>query len=102
MSISGFMGRLREKLGKTRSSLVENVKRVFSGTSIDDSVYEELEEILIQADVGPELTLQIVTDLRQRARQKGLQTPQELYDVLKEELVSLLEPGDHTIRWSAP
>ena len=103
MAFSGFMGKLREKLGKTRTNLVDNVKRVFSGrTRIDDEVFEELEEILLQADLGPEVTFQIVEDMRQKARKRGLETPDQLYEVLKEELALLLEPGDHALHWDAP
>ena len=95
-----LFGRLREKLDKTRAGLVQNVKRIFTGTSIDDSVYEQLEEILVQADFGIETALEIIEHMRKTARAKGLQDPQELYQVLKDELVAQLEPGDHTLEWN--
>ncbi len=98
----GFLGRLREQLGKTRSNLVDNVKRVFSGhTQINDDVYDELEEILVEADFGVELSLALVDEMRTAVRQRRLQNPDELYAVLKEELVAALEPGDHTLRFAA-
>jgi len=100
MASSGFLGRLREKLGKTRSSLVENVKRVFSGrTRIDDEVFDELEEILIQADMGPELTMQIVEDMRKQSRAKRLELPEELYELLKEEITATLSTADNSLVW---
>jgi fused signal recognition particle receptor len=97
-----LFGRLREKLDKTRSGLVQNVKRIFTGSAIDDSVYEQLEEILVQADFGIETALEIVEHMRKTARAQGLQDPQELYQVLKDELVAQLEPGDHSLSWSVP
>ncbi|MCP4643439.1 MAG: signal recognition particle-docking protein FtsY [bacterium] len=98
----GLIGRLRERLTKTRSGIVDNVRKVFSRhTRIDDDVFDELEEILIGADVGVETTMQIVEDLRETAKEKRLEDPQDLYEVLKEELVELLEPGDHTLGWKA-
>src|SRR5690554_6062781 len=66
----GFFGRLRERLTKTRSTLVDNVKRVFAGrTRIDEEVFEELEEILIEADMGVETVLTIVEDMRRISKE---------------------------------
>ena len=99
----GFFGRLRDKLGKTRSNLVENVKRVFSGrTKIDDEVFEELEEILIQADIGVDTTLAVIEDLRQKARSEKIEAPEALYEFLKDELVMALESSDRAINWTTP
>jgi fused signal recognition particle receptor len=98
----GFFGRLRDRLTKTRTSFVSNVKRVFSGrTRIDDEIFEELEQVLIEADMGVETTLAIVEDMRRVAREKKLENPQELYTVLEEELLKALEAGDHSISWKA-
>ena len=94
MSQPGFFGRLKERLGKTRSNLVENVKRVLGAHSkINDAVFEELEETLIEADVGVETTMAIVEDLREKAKTQRLEDPQALVGVLKEELIALLTPG---------
>ncbi len=99
----GFFGRLRERLTKTRTSLVHNVRRVLlMRPVIDDEVFDELEQILIEADMGVDTTMGIIEDMRRIAREKGLKSSEELYAVLKEELVSILEPGDHTMTWTAP
>ena len=98
----GFLGRLREQLSKTRSALTDNVKRVFTGRgALDDDVYDDLEEILIEADVGVETTLAIVEDMREKVRAQGLSTSEELYELLKTEMIALLEPGDHVLHWEA-
>jgi fused signal recognition particle receptor len=94
----GFFGRLRERLGKTRSALVDNVRRVFAGhTRIDDEVFEELEEILIQADLGVETTLEIIEEMRGVARENRLESPEALITVLKDQLTKALAPGDHVL-----
>jgi fused signal recognition particle receptor len=99
----GLMRRLRDRLDKTRSALADNVKRIFGGrTQIDEDVFNELEELLIEADVGVDTTLGIVEDMRRIARDRGLSDPEALYEVLKEEIVALLDPGDHTLCWDAP
>ena len=99
----GFFSRLKERLGKTRSALAENVKKIFSGRSkIDEEVFEELEEILIQADIGVETTLELLEDMRRLTRERGIESPEELYEVFKQELVTLLSEGNHELTWSTP
>jgi fused signal recognition particle receptor len=96
----GFLGKLRDRLGKTRGQLVENVLKVFGGHSVvNDEVFEELEETLIQADLGVETTLGIIEDMRRRAKQEGINEPAALMDILKDELTSILEKGDHELAW---
>ncbi len=97
----GFFGRLRERLTKTRSGFVSNVRRVLSlRPVIDDEVFEELEQILIEADLGVDTTMAVIEDMRRVSREKGLKSSEELYAVLKDELVQILEPGDHTMSWA--
>lgn len=99
----GLFGRLRERLGKTRNQLLDNVKRVFGAHSaIDEEVFEELEEILIQADLGVETTLEVVQQMRDIAQEQKLEDPEELLAILREELTKALEPGDHALNWEAP
>ncbi len=99
----GLFGRLRERLTKTRTSFVGNVKRVLLARPyIDDEVFEELEQILIEADMGVETTMAVVEDMRRVAKEKGLKTSEDLYGVLKDELVQTLEPGDHALNWVKP
>lgn len=113
MSSSGFLGKLRDRMGKTRSALVDNVKKVFTGrTRIDDEAYDELEEILIEADLGVATTMDLIADLREKARAARIEDPQDLYKLLQDELRSLLDAGvtagqtpdgpvDHTVNWVA-
>lgn len=99
----GFLGRLRDRLTKTRDTFVQNVRRVFTGrTRIDDDIFEELEQVLIEGDLGVDTTLAIVDDMRRLSRERGLENPQELYNLLMDELRSTLEPGDHAMAWKAP
>lgn len=98
----GFVGRLRERLGKTRESLTDGIKRIFSGhLRIDDEVFGELEEILIEADVGVQTAMEIVEEMRETARSQGIDDPQQLYEVLKEKMIALLAPGDHDMHFQA-
>ncbi len=94
----GFFGRLRDRLAKTRKSLVDNIKQAFSGyAKLDDEVYESLEAILIEADLGVGTTLAMVEDMRRIAKEKKLERPEDLYAVLKDELICILGAGNHEL-----
>lgn len=96
----GFFGRLRERLSKTRSAVADGIKRVFTAHgSIDESFFEELEEVLIEADFGVDTAMGIVEDMREKAHDKNVENAQELLAVLKEDLVALLTPGNHVLTW---
>lgn len=97
----GFFGRLKEGLGKTRAALSDGVKRVFTGRRIDSAVWEELEEVLIEADLGVETAMEVIQDMQKIARERGILESSELYMVLKEELIMLLTKGDHSLNWDA-
>lgn len=100
---AGFFGKLRERLSKSRSGILGELKRVLGGhAAIDDDVFEELEEVLIQADIGVETTLEIIEEMRELAKQRKLSDPSGLLEILKEILIETLEQGDHSLRWEAP
>jgi len=99
----GFFGRLKERLTKTRGGLVTNLRRVLTGRArIDDEVFDAIEEILIEADLGVETTLAVIEDMRNLAKEKELEKPEELLQVLKDDLIRSLETGDHNMDWTAP
>ncbi len=85
--------RMRDRLGRARSLFAGYLTSVRSRDRIDESTWEELEEALILADVGAELTMQILDDLRRRVKQERISHPDELVDALKAELTTILE-GD--------
>lgn len=97
--MAGFFSRLKERLTRSREALSSGVARIFSGRStIDDAVYDELEELLIEADVGVQATAAILEETRQLVRTKRLRTPAELQEALKDALVEALSPeGDEGV-----
>ncbi len=93
-----WFGRIRQGLGKTRSQLTENLATLFAGTkTIDDDLLEEIETLLLTADVGIEATSQIIGAMTQKLARKELKDSQALHDALKEELTNLLEPCTGTL-----
>ena len=98
----GLFARLRSGLGKTRGGLTDRIRQVFSGRSrIDDEVFEDLEQVLIEADIGVETTFELIEHMRGVAKERKLDNPEELYGVLKDELRALLAPGNHSLSWDA-
>jgi len=66
----GFFKRLVAGLTKTRDQLTESLNQIFKGHSeLDDDFYDELEEVLIMADLGLETTDKIIDDLKVRVKQ---------------------------------
>lgn len=79
----GFFGKLVEGLAKTRNSIAHGIDSIFSGfSSIDEDFYEELEEILIMADLGINTTTAIVENLRKKVKENKIKDPQECRQLL--------------------
>ncbi len=69
----GFFGKLLSGLTKTRDNLKAGIDSLFSGFSeIDEDFYEELEEILIMADIGVDTTEKIIENLRQKVKEQKI------------------------------
>lgn len=87
----GWFHRLRSGLAKTRAQLFSQLSGLLQfGRKIDEELMEEIEEILIQADVGVETTLTLMDNVRASVKAKGLGDASELESVLREELLNLL------------
>jgi fused signal recognition particle receptor len=89
--------RLRDRLGKARALLSGYFGDLRGRTTIDDEVWEELEEALIRADVGVAVTGRILEDLRLRVKEASATTPSELLDLLKADLVDELRSADRSL-----
>ncbi len=91
----GFFSKLVGGLSKTRDNLIGGVENVLkSFTSIDEEFYEELEEALIMADLGVNTAMKVIEDLRIKVKDHKLTTTEEVRDLLKEELKSLMFVND--------
>jgi len=94
----GFFSKLKEGLAKTRHGFVEKIENLVSGgKKIDEELYEELEEVLIQADVGVNTAVELVEDLRKAVRDRKVEDSSELKDILKELISDRLGSGDEGI-----
>lgn len=89
---ASLFGRLKNGLSKTRNGFVSQIENLFSGfTSIDNQLYEELEEILIQSDVGVHTTMKLVGDLKEKVKEEKIKEPERLTELLQGELREILK-----------
>jgi fused signal recognition particle receptor len=68
-------------------------------SGLDDSVWEELEEILISSDIGVDTSLRLIEELKARVREEGLNSPEAVLEALNESLVSDLKPEQADSPW---
>lgn len=86
---------LRESLTRTRENVFGQIVNVLGAGDIDDETWDDLEALLIQADMGVPTTLELVDNLRDRVNSEGLYRKEQLTGALKEELRAMLgEPPD--------
>ena len=78
--------KIKNSLFKTRSSFFGQISGLFGGSEITDELWDDLEALLIQADVGVETTMALIEQVRQRVRQEGVTRPAEAQTILKEEM----------------
>jgi len=87
-SRAGWLQRLHQGLRKTGSSIAQ----VFTGTQIDDALYEELEAALLMADAGVKATQYLLDDLKRRVKEAKATDPQAVRALLVDALTELLRP----------
>ena len=82
---------LEQGLEKTRRGVFLEITRLFDRGVLDDDLYEELEMLLIQADVGWDVSQKLVAELRLRVERDRLVDPLAAREILREEMIQLLE-----------
>jgi fused signal recognition particle receptor len=90
---AGFFSRLKSGLSKTRSRFTSSIEQLVLGEKqVDNDLLEEIEAILLSADVGVDATSQIITNMTQKIARKELSDAEAVYESLKNELTSILMP----------
>ncbi len=98
-----IFNRLKKGLTKTKNGLVQRLKTVVSGHStIGEDLYEEMEEVLISGDVGPETTLRLVDELKDMVRERRVTEPADVNSLLKEKIRALLREAEGRIILDGP
>jgi len=94
--------RLFAGLTKPRQQIGGSVRSLFSRGKVDDELLEELETLLLSADVGVEATVKLLEELRLKARRDNLQTPEAIQAALIDSLTTLLQPLESPLQINPP
>ena len=91
----GIFDKIRQGLKKTRESMSASVASMLgSFTKIDESLFEELEEILVMGDVGVPTAERICGELRKQVKEQGVKDPAQISSMLKQIIADLLRGGE--------
>ena len=91
----GFFEKLKAGLAKTKDAFVGKINNLFRAfAKVDEELLEELEEILISADIGVEVTEQIIDDLREKIKDDHITDPEETKKILFDMLKDMIGDGE--------
>ncbi len=93
----GLFEKLKQGLSKTRKALIENTTTIFSGKTVDENLLDEMEELLIMADVGVKASTSITSALREKVKNGKVRNAEGLKTELKEEIKKILEQGSRIV-----
>lgn len=89
--------KFKDGLSKTRNNFTNKVNDLVARyRKVDEDFFEELEEILIQADVGFNTVMDLIEELKTEVKKKNIQDPAEVQSVISEKLVEIYESGEDT------
>ncbi|MCM3214778.1 signal recognition particle-docking protein FtsY [Niallia taxi] len=87
--------KFKDGLAKTRSNFSDKVNDLVSRyRKVDEDFFEELEEILIGADVGFETVMELIDELKSEVKKRNIQDPREVQAVISEKLVAIYQGGE--------
>jgi fused signal recognition particle receptor len=86
------LGIFRSGLAKTRQSFFGRIAQMLGNTDIDDETWDDVEALLIQADLGVETTARVIDDLKARIRKEGITKAEQVNGALRATLAALLIP----------
>lgn len=88
--------KLKTGLSKTRDNLTDKINEVLKiAITIDDDLYDELEEVLIMSDIGMETTVEIIDRLKEKIRKEKINDVEEVKPTLKKVISEMLLEGDY-------
>ncbi len=91
MALGGFFSRLKQGLSRSTQKLTEGITAVFKKRRLDDEALEELEDLLIGADLGPAVAARVIEAFRRTRFGKEV-TDEEIRETLAEEIAGILAP----------
>jgi len=99
----GLFERMKQAIGATKNNLVARIESVLSGRpTIDENLLEELEGVLLGADLGVRATEQVLKDIREQHKKQLLKTPDDVRAAIRKRLLAILHDGDRATAESEP
>lgn len=97
----GFFSKIAEGLRKTKENISKKLYEAFKGKALDDDFYDNLEEVLLTADIGAIASAELIDELRDVAYQKRLTTPEqaksEFIQLIKDKIDFEIEPYSYPL-----
>lgn len=87
-----FFNKWKQALNRSSKAAFGRLATVFGASEINETTWEELEALLLQADLGIATTGEVITSLQKRVLQEGITSAQELSSILRAELLARLDP----------
>ncbi|MFZ5516412.1 MAG: signal recognition particle-docking protein FtsY [Candidatus Zhuqueibacterota bacterium] len=89
-----MIGKLKQRLAKTRENLVKKLSDALrSHKEINQDLYDEMEEVLIGGDVGVEVAMDLIEEVRKQVRSQGIKKPDEIIQLLKDAMFRSFNEG---------
>lgn len=89
--------KLKESLARTKETIIGKISQVILRRKIDDDLLDEIEQILIEADVGVKATMRLIESIKRKARERNLTEGDDVIALLKEEIEAILAKEDAKI-----
>src|SRR5699024_6971324 len=90
---AGRLARLRARLAKSNNVLSKGLLALLAQDDIDEDVWDEIEETLLMSYLRTDPALELVDRLKERVRVEGTQNPEAVRDMLREELITMVDPS---------
>lgn len=97
MVLTNAFDRLKESLSKTKDNLFGKIARVVKSRKIDDDLIDEIEEILIRADVGVKATMKLIEHLKEKALYDNITEGENILEVLKDDISLILTDDSQSL-----
>ena len=94
----GFFEKIKQGLKKTKDNIGAMLSSIFSGRRVDEELMDELEEVLILADLGVECTGRVMAELRARVKEKRIEESERVRDELRDILKGLLADSGGSLK----
>ena len=89
---AGRMGKLRGRLSRSQNAIGQGLLGILTAGDLDEDAWEEIEDTLIMADLGAELTMKVTDNLREKIAERGVETEDQARAMLRETLIEAARP----------